>query len=230
MIDLYSAATPNGHKIHIMLEECGLPYRAHYVNIGTGEQFAPDFLAISPNNKIPAIVDSDGPDGRPISLFESGAILVYLASKVGKLLGETDRDKFNVLQWLMFQMGGVGPMLGQAHHFRIYAPQKIEYAINRYTNEAKRLYAVIDKQLSKSAFLAGSEYTIADIATYPWLRSWKNQGIEITDYPHLKRWFDAIDARAPVKRAVQLFADVNKPLLDDKAKEVLFGATQYTKR
>lgn len=230
MIDVYSWATPNGHKVHIMLEECGLPYRAHPVSIGEGQQFKPEFLAISPNNKIPAIVDPNGPDGQPFSLFESGAILVYLASKVGKFLGKTDREKFNTLQWVMFQMGGVGPMLGQAHHFRIYAPEKIEYAINRYTNEAKRLYGVIDKQLSKQAYLAGDEYTIADIATFPWLRSWKNQGIDWEDYPHAKRWFDEISERPAVKRGVEVLADQRRPLLDDKAKEMLFGQTQYEKR
>lgn len=227
MIDVYSAATPNGHKIHIMLEECGLPYRVHHVNIREGDQFKPEFLAISPNNKIPAIVDADGPDGKPISLFESGAILVYLAGKVGRFLGKTDRDKFTTLQWLMFQMGGVGPMLGQAHHFRIYAPEKIEYAVNRYTNEAKRLYGVIDKQLSKTAYLAGDEYTIADIATFPWLRSWKNQGIDWEEYPHAKRWFDEISERPAVVRGVAALASSDKPITDDKAREILFGATQY---
>lgn len=230
MIDVYSAATPNGHKVHIMLEECDLPYRVHYVNIGTGDQFKPEFLAISPNNKIPAMVDADGPDGKPISLFESGAILVYLASKAGKFLGNTDRQKFVTLQWLMFQMGGVGPMLGQAHHFRIYAPEKIEYGINRYTNEAKRLYGVIDKQLSKNAYLAGDEYTVADIATFPWLRSWKNQGIDWAEYPNAKRWFDEISERPAVKRGVEVLANVSKPDLDAKSKEVLFGQTQYQKR
>ncbi len=178
MIDLYSMATPNGHKVHIMLEECGLPYRVHHIDIGAGDQFTPAFLAISPNNKIPAIVDAHGPDGQPISLFESGAILVYLASKVNQFLGQTDREKFNVLQWLMWQMGGLGPMLGQAHHFRIYAPEKIDYAVDRYTNEAKRLYRVLDKQLSQHRYLAGDAYTIADIAAFPWTRSWKNQGID----------------------------------------------------
>lgn len=230
MIDVYSTATPNGHKVHIMLEECGLPYRVHHINIGEGDQFKPDFLAISPNNKIPAIVDADGPDGLPISLFESGAILVYLASKANKFLGTTDREKFTVLQWLMFQMGGVGPMLGQAHHFRIYAPEKIEYAVNRYTNEAKRLYGVIDQQLAKTSYLAGNEYTIADIATYPWLRSWANQGIDWADYPNAKRWFDLIGERAAVQRGVTVLADLRKPLTDDKSREVLFGASQYVKR
>lgn len=231
MIDVYSDATPNGHKVHIMLEECGLPYRVHHIDIGEGDQFKPEFLAISPNNKIPAIVDADGPDGKPISLFESGAILVYLASKAGKLLGKSDREKFATLQWLMFQMGGVGPMLGQAHHFRIYAPEKIEYAINRYTNEAKRLYDVIDKQLSKSTYLAGDDYTIADIATFPWLRSWKRQGIELDDYPYLKRWFGEIAERPAVKRGVEVLANARKPLTESsKAMEMLFGATQYAKR
>ncbi|MBL0933058.1 MAG: glutathione S-transferase N-terminal domain-containing protein, partial [Alphaproteobacteria bacterium] len=156
MIDAYSWPTPNGHKVHIMLEECGQrlghEWHVHAVNIGAGDQFKPEFLALSPNNKIPAILDSEGPDGEPVSLFESGAILVYLASKFGRFLPATDRERFKVLEWLMFQMGGVGPMLGQAHHFRIYAPEKIEYAVNRYTNEAKRLYGVMDKQLARHAY------------------------------------------------------------------------------
>jgi GST-like protein len=230
MIDLYSWATPNGHKVHIMLEECGLPYRVHPINIGTGDQFKPDFLKISPNNKIPAIVDSEGPDGQPISLFESGAILLYLASKTGKFLPKTDRARFEMMQWLMFQVGGVGPMLGQTHHFRIYAPEKIDYAINRYTNEAKRLYGVMDKQVAKHPYLAGDEYTIADIATFPWLRSWQNQGVDWSDYPHLKKWFDAIAERPAVQRGVQVLADLRKPLVDDKARENMFGSAQYQKR
>ena len=230
MIDVYSTATPNGHKVHVMLEECGLPYRVHHIDISAGDQFTPHFLSISPNNKIPAIVDADGPDGKPISLFESGAILVYLASKTGRFLGETDREKFVTLQWLMFQMGGVGPMLGQAHHFRMYAPEKIEYAVNRYTNEAKRLYGVLDRRLGESAYLAGDAYTIADIATFPWTRSWKNQGIELADYPHVQRWFDEIAARPAVMRGVAVLAGLRKPLTDDKARDTLFGATQYAKR
>ena len=230
MIEVYSWATPNGHKVHIMLEECGLPYRAIPVNIGTGDQFAPDFLAISPNNKIPAIVDPDGPEGAPISLFESGAILLYLASKTGRFLPASTTERYEMLQWLMFQMGGVGPMLGQAHHFRMYAPEKLPYAIDRYTNEAKRLYGVMDRRLAKSKYIAGAEYTIADIAVFPWLRSWKNQGIDWDDYPHLKGWFDEIGARPAVKRGVEVLADQRKPITDDKAREVLFGATQYQKR
>jgi GSH-dependent disulfide-bond oxidoreductase len=230
MIDVFSWPTPNGHKVHVMLEECGLPYRAIPVNIGAGDQFKPQFLAISPNNKIPAITDPDGPDGQPISLFESGAILVYLAAKTGKFMPKGDRAKYEMLQWLMFQMGGVGPMLGQAHHFRIYAPEKIGYAVDRYTNEARRLYGVIDRRLSQSAYLGGPEYSIADIATFPWLRSWENQGIVLGDYPHLKKWFDQIAARPAVQRGVKVLAEYRKPVRDDKEREILFGKTQYERR
>lgn len=227
MIEVYSWATPNGHKVHIMLEECGLPYRVHAVDIGAGEQFTPEFLAISPNNKIPAIVDPDGPEGTPISLFESGAILLYLAAKSGRLLPEPVHQRYEVLQWLMFQMGGVGPMLGQAHHFRVYAPQKIDYAIERYSNEARRLYGVMDKQVARHGYLAGGAYTIADIAVFPWLRSWKNQGIDWNDHPHLKGWFDEVAGRPAVKRGVEVLADRRKPALDDAAREALFGDRQY---
>ncbi|MDB5831701.1 MAG: hypothetical protein JWR14_1531, partial [Caballeronia sp.] len=188
MIDVYSWATPNGHKIHIMLEELGLEYKPIPIDIGAGDQFTPEFLAISPNNKIPAIIDSDGPDGKPLALFESGAILFYLAEKTGKFLPLDPVGRYTTMQWLMFQMGGVGPMLGQAHHFRIYAPEKIEYAVNRYSNEARRLYGVMDKQLGVTRFLAGNDYSIADIATFPWTRSWKNQGIELDEFPNVKRW------------------------------------------
>jgi len=229
-IDVYSWPTPNGHKVHIMLEECGLPYVAHPVNIGKGDQFAPDFLAISPNNKIPAIVDPQGLDGQPMSLFESGAILVYLASKTGRLMPTSDRARFEVLQWLMFQMGGVGPMLGQAHHFRLYAPEKLPYAIERYTNEARRLYGVIDRRLSQSAFVGGPDYSIADIAIFPWLRNWENQGIVLNDFPHLKSWFDAMAARPAVQRGVKVLADLRKPLTGDKERDILFGKSQYAKR
>ena len=230
MIDVYSWPTPNGHKVHIMLEECGLPYRVHPVDIGKGDQFAPDFLAISPNNKIPALVDPDGPDGAPISLFESGAILLYLAGKTGRFLPPDTRGRYEVLQWLMFQMGGVGPMLGQAHHFRIYAPEKIPYAVDRYSNEAKRLYGVMNRQLAKSTYIAGPTYSIADIAIFPWLRSWKNQGIDWNDYPHLKGWFDEIAKRPAVMRGVEVLADLRRPVNDDKARDVLFGSTQYKAR
>lgn len=234
MIEVYSWPTPNGHKVHVMLEECGFrlgkDWVAHAVNIGQGDQFQPEFLKISPNNKIPALVDPHGPDGKPISLFESGAILLYLAAKTGKFLPKSDRAKYEVLQWLMFQMGGVGPMLGQAHHFRIYAPEKIDYAVNRYTNEAKRLYGVMNKQLTQHKFIAGNSYSIADIAIFPWLRSWKNQGIDWADYPALKDWFDRIEARPAVQRGVQVLVDQRKPGIDDKAREVLFGSTQYKTR
>lgn len=230
MIEVYSWATPNGHKVHIMMEECGLAYRAIPVNIGAGEQFAPDFLEISPNNKIPAIVDPDGPDGQPISIFESGAILLYLAGKTGRFLPASTRGKYEVLEWLMFQMASVGPMLGQAHHFRIYAPEKIEYAVDRYTNEARRLYGVMDKRLARSKYLGGDDYSIADIAVYPWLRSWKNQGIEWADYPHLKGWFDEIGARPAVQRGVEVLTDVREPLNTDRAREMLYGSEQYKRR
>ncbi len=230
MIDVYSWPTPNGHKVHIMLEECGLPYTVHAVDIGAGDQFKPEFLAISPNNKIPAIVDSDGPDGRPISLFESGAILLYLAAKTGRFLPADVRGRYVALQWLMFQMGGLGPMLGQAHHFRIYAKEKIDYAIGRYTKEAGRLYGVMDRRLADVPCFAG-DYGIADIAIYPWTRSHANHGVDLAEYPNVKRWHDAIHARPAVQRGVQVLADRRKPVaqLDDRARQVLFGAGQYGK-
>jgi GST-like protein len=234
MIDVYSWATPNGHKVHIMLEECGLrlgrDWQVHAINIGRGDQFEPAFLKISPNNRIPALVDPHGPDGKPISLFESGAILLYLAAKTGKFLPKSDRAKFKVLEWLMFQMGGVGPMLGQNHHFRQYAPEKIEYAINRYTNEAKRLYGVMDRQLKEHKFIAGNQYTIADMAIFPWLRNWQNQGIDWADFPHVKQWFDMLAARPAVQRGVAVLAAERKPITDEQSREVLFGKTQYEKR
>ena len=231
MIDVYSWPTPNGHKVHIMLEECGLPYQTHAIHIGRGDQFQPDFLKISPNNKIPAIVDSDGPDGQPIALFESGAILLYLAAKVGRFLPQDVRQRYDVLQWLMFQMGGVGPMLGQAHHFRIYAPEKIPYAVDRYTNEARRLYGVMNEQIRRTgAYIAGPDYSIADIAIYPWLRSWQNQGIDWVDFPQLKDWFDRVGARPAVRRGEQVLADQRAGLRTDAEKEVLFGKTQYERR
>lgn len=217
-----------------MLEECGLrlgrDWQIHPINIGQGDQFTSEFLKISPNNKIPAMVDPIGPDGKPISLFESGAILLYLAAKTGKLLPRSDRQKFEMLQWLMFQVGGVGPMLGQAHHFRIYAPEKIDYAYDRYTNEAKRLYGVMNKQLEAHKFIAGNQFTVADIAVFPWLRSWQNQGVDWADYPALKDWFDRVEARPAVQRGVAVLADARKPLTDDKARHALFGQDQYKKR
>ena len=229
VIEVYSWPTPNGHKVHIMLEECGLPYRVIPVDIAIGAQFEPGFLAISPNNKIPAIVDPDGPDGQAISLFESGAILLYLAGKTGQFLPADTRGKYETLEWLMFQMGGVGPMLGQAHHFRIYAPEKIPYAIDRYSNEARRLYGVMDKRLASSTYIAGKHFSIADIAIFPWLRSWKNQGVEMSEFGHLKGWFDEIAARPAVQRGVEVLAQARQPLITDQAREMLFGATQYKK-
>jgi GSH-dependent disulfide-bond oxidoreductase len=230
MIDVFSWPTPNGHKVHIMLEECGLAYRALPINIGAGDQFKPEFLKISPNNKIPAIIDPQGPDGKPISLFESGAILVYLAAKTGKFMPQSDRAKYEVLEWLMFQMGSVGPMLGQTHHFRMYAPEKIPYAIDRYSNEAKRIYGVIDRRLAHNAWLAGAQYTIADIATFPWLRSWQNQGIVLSEFPHLEAWFNKIAERPAVQRGVKVLADLRRPITGDKEREVLFGKKQYERR
>ncbi|MEJ6606489.1 MAG: glutathione binding-like protein [Burkholderiaceae bacterium] len=234
MIDIYSWATPNGHKVHIMLEECGQrlgrDWQAHPINIGTGDQFQSAFLEISPNNKIPAMVDPNGPNGKPMHLFESGAILLYLASKFNRFLPKSDAAKFETLQWLMFQMGGVGPMLGQAHHFRIYAPEKIDYAYDRYTNEAKRLYGVLDKQVQKHPYIAGKQYTVADIATFPWLRSWQNQGIDWKNYPALKDWFDRVSERPAVKRGGIVLAHLRKPLVDDQARQALFGKDQYVKR
>jgi GSH-dependent disulfide-bond oxidoreductase len=231
MIDLYTWPTPNGHKVHIMLEETGIPYRVHPINIGAGEQFAPAFLKISPNNKMPAMVDTEGPGGKPLSMFESGAMLIYLASRSGRFLPEDLAKKWSTLSWLMFQMGGVGPMLGQAHHFLGYAPERIPYAMDRYKNEANRLYGVIDRRLGESTYIACDEYTIADMAIVPWLRYPDRQGVEIDDYPRLKRWRDAILERPAVKRALEVLAERRRPgAMSDKEKEVLFGKTQYAKR
>jgi len=230
MIDLYTWPTPNGHKIHIALEEMGLAYTVHPVNIRTGDQFKPEFLAISPNNRIPAMVDSDGPDGKPISLFESGAMLIYLASKSGKLMPAADRDRYTMLQWLMWQMGGVGPMFGQANHFRAYAKEPQPYPIERYTNESNRLTRVLDQRLSEVPYVGGAEYTIADIAIFPWMRGSEKRGVDIHQYPNVKRWFDTIDARPAVKRALQVLADVHTAPIDDKQRDIMFGAAQFAKR
>ena len=211
-----------------MLEECGLPYNVHAVDIGAGDQFAPAFLKISPNNKIPAIVDPHGPDGAPMPVFESGAILLYLAGKTGRFLPADTRGKYVALQWLMFQMGGLGPMLGQAHHFRIYAPEKVEYAIKRYTNEAQRLYGVMDKRLAEVPYFAG-EYSIADMAIYPWTRSHANQGVDLATFPNVARWYEAIGARPAVQRALQVLADRRRPQLTDKDRANLFGQAKTGK-
>ena len=206
MLDLYSWTTPNGFKATIMLEECELAYRLHPVNITRNEQFAPDFLKISPNNKIPALVDGEGPGGQPLALFESGAILIYLADKTGRLLPAQGAARYTVLQWLMFQMGGVGPMLGQAGHFRFFAKEKVPYGIERYTAEAKRLYGVMNGQIERTgAFIAGGDYSIADIAIYPWLIHHERHGIDWADYPALKAWFDRISQRPAVQKGLKAF-------------------------
>ena len=196
----------------------------------TGDQFDPAFLKISPNNKMPAMVDRDGPDGKPYGVFESGAMLLYLAEKTGQFMPSGMAERYTVIQWLMFQMGGIGPMLGQAHHFRLYAPEKIEYAFNRYTNEASRLYRVVDTRLAEVEYLAG-DYSIADMATYPWLRYHENQGQKLEDYPHLKRWYDALSARPAVQRGLAVLEEESRSpqQMDQQAKHLLFGAGQYEK-
>jgi len=231
MIDLYNWPTPNGHKIHIMLEETGLKYRVHAVNIRAGDQFKPAFLKISPNNRIPALIDHDGPGGKPISLFESGAILLYLASKSGKFLPLDMHARWACVQWLMWQMGGIGPMFGQANHFRQYAVEKIPYAIERYTNEANRLTHILDKRVSEVPYLAGDEYSIADMAVFPWMRNADKRGINMADYPHAQRWFDAINSRPAVQRALRVLSDVNNTAPhDEKSRDIMFGKTQFQRR
>ncbi|MDD9878815.1 MAG: glutathione binding-like protein [Magnetovibrio sp.] len=233
MIDVYTWPTPNGHKVHIMLEECGLEHVIHGVNIRKGEQFEPEFLAVSPNNRIPAIVDHDGPDGTPYSLFESGAILIYLADKTGQFLAADGVERYDALQWLMFQMGNVGPMFGQAHHFRGYAAEKLDYPIERYTNESARLYRIMDKRLGESPYLGGDAYTIADIATFPWARNPQRRGQDIDELPNLKRWIEEIEARPAVEKALKVLAEhQSKPgeKIDDATREIMFGAKQFAAR
>ena len=233
MIDVYTWPTPNGHKVHIMLEEAGLQYRIHGVNIREGDQFKPGFLKISPNNRIPAIVDQEGPRGRPYSLFETGAILLYLASKSGKFLPQDIEARWDCTQWLMWQMGGVGPMFGQANHFRRYSKEKILYAIDRYTNESNRLTRVLDKRLGEAPYVAGKEYSIADIAIFPWYRGSENRGVNLGEYPNVKRWFDAIGARPAVQRGVKVLAEVqaaNAAPHSDKSWDIMFGRKQFEKR
>jgi GSH-dependent disulfide-bond oxidoreductase len=230
MIDLYGWPTPNLFKVTILLEELGMPYNPIPVDIGRGDQFKPDFLKISPNNKMPAIVDPAGPGGKPLAMFESGAILMYLAEKSGRFMPQEMRARYQVIQWLMFQMGGIGPMLGQVHHFRQYAPEPIPYAIDRYTKEAGRLYNVVDKRLGEAPYLAG-DYSIADMAVFPWLRLYERQGQKLEDFPNLKRWFEAINARPAVERGVKVMVDLRRPgPMDEKQREVLFGSQQYAKR
>lgn len=227
MIELYTAPTPNGFKVSIALEELGLPYEVRPVDIRSGEQFAPAFLRISPNNKIPAIVDGDAGG---LSIFESGAILTYLAEKTHRLLAPGGRARYGALEWLFFQVGGVGPMLGQATHFRSYAPEKLPYAIARYTNEAKRLFGVLDRRLAEAKYLAGDEYTIADIANLPWLLLHERLDIAIADTPHLARWIDELRARPAVQRGLAVPPRTDAPPMDERAREVLFGKSQYERR
>jgi GST-like protein len=230
MIDLYYWPTPNGHKITIFLEETGLEYRIVPINIRKGEQFAPEFLKISPNNRMPAIVDTDGPGGKPFSLFESGAILLYLAEKTGKLMPSEMRARYRVIEWLMFQMANVGPMLGQAGHFRNAAPDKIPYAIERYTNESRRLFNVLDKRLAEVAYVAG-DYSIADIAAYPWVvAALKAQPEQLDTRPNLKRWIDAIAARPAVQKGMAVMADQPQKPLTEEERAILYGAKQHERR
>ncbi len=222
-IELHYWPTPNGHKITIFLEEAGIPYEVHYVNIGRGEQFEPSFLQIAPNNRMPAIVDPEGPGDEPISVFESGAILQYLGRKFGRFYPADERQRTDVDQWLFWQMGGLGPMAGQAHHFRQYAPEKIQYGIDRYTNEVNRLYGVMNKRLADRDYLAG-DYSIADMAAFPWVRPYRNQGQDLEDFPNLRRWFEAIAARPAVQRAIEVGQDHRNNLAEDKeAQKILFG-------
>ena len=231
MIDVWTWPTPNGHKVHIALEELGLEYRVIPVNIGAGEQFKPEFLALTPNHRIPAIVDHEGIGGKPVTLFESGAILIYLAEKSGKLMPTDPGERLTCLQWLMFQMGGVGPMFGQYNHFATYAPEKVPYAIERYANEVKRLHRVLDKRLDESVFLAGPEYGIADIATFPWVRNPERRGIDLADYPAVQRWHDAIAARPAVQRGVEVLAESQRVgAMSETERENMFGATQFAAR
>ncbi len=231
MIEAWTWPTPNGHKVHIALEELGLPYKVIPVNIGAGDQFKPEFLALTPNHRIPAIVDPDGPGGKRIELFESGAILIYLAEKTGRLMPTDPLEHYTCLQWLMFQMGGVGPMFGQYNHFAAYAPEKLPYAIERYSNEVKRLHRVLDKRLSDAVYLAGDEYSIADIATFPWIRGADRRGIDLAEYPSVKRWHDEIAARPAVMRGVEVLSESRRQgAMTDAEREVMFGKTQFAAR
>ena len=231
MIDVWTWPTPNGHKVHIALEELGLPYRVIPVNIGAGEQFKPEFLSITPNHRIPAIVDPDGPGGKTLTLFESGAILIYLAEKTGKLMPADPVERLMCLQWLMFQMGGVGPMFGQYNHFASYAPEKLPYAIERYTNEVARLHRVLEKRLAESEYLAGPDYGIADIANFAWVRNPHRRNTELSDYPAVKRWHDAIASRPAVQRGVEVLSESQrKGNITDAERENMFGKTQFAAR
>ncbi|HEY0419201.1 MAG TPA: glutathione binding-like protein [Acetobacteraceae bacterium] len=231
MIEVWTWPTPNGHKVHIALEELELPYKVVPVNIGKGEQFKPEFLAITPNHRIPAIVDPDGPGGKRFTLFESGAILIYLAEKTGRLIPRDPASRYKCLEWMMFQMGGVGPMFGQYGHFHNYAPEKLPYAMERYANEVKRLHRVLDKRLADVEWLAGDEYSIADIITYPWLRFPERRGIDFAEFPNVKRWFEAVDARPAVQRGCAVLSEnVRRTPMTDEEREVMFGKTQFAAR
>ena len=229
MIDLYYWPTPNGHKITIFLEETATPYKVVPINIRKGEQFEPSFLKISPNNRMPAIVDQEGPGGSPLALFESGAILMYLAEKTGKLMPTEIRARYNVIQWLMFQKAGIGPMMGQMGHFRNAAPEKLPYAIERYTNESRRLYGVMDKRLAESEYLGG-DYSIADIASYPWVRIAQREPEQLETLPNLRRWLEAIGARPAVKRGLAVMADLPQQPLTDEERSTLYGKKQFERR
>ncbi|MGE0723476.1 MAG: glutathione S-transferase N-terminal domain-containing protein [Alphaproteobacteria bacterium] len=231
MIELYTWPTPNGQKVHILLEETGLPYNVHAVNIGAGEQFAADFLKISPNNKMPAIVDTDGPGGKPFPVFESGAILMYLGEKTGQFYPKDPATRWTVVQWVMFQMASVGPMFGQRGHFRNYAPEKIGYALDRYSNEAKRICGVMDRRLGEAKWLAGDEYTIADMACYPWLVSFRNGEGPVHEFANLSRWMETIGARPATERGMKVLADRRRQgSISEKERAILFGKEQYARR
>jgi GST-like protein len=232
MIDLHYWPTPNGWKISIMLEECGLPYTLKPVNIGRGEQFKPEFLAISPNNRMPAIVDHDPPGGgEPVPVFESGAILIYLADKTGRFLPTTLRERKAVLEWLMWQMGNLGPMAGQNGHFLLYAPEKVPYAQERYAKEVNRLYGVLDGQLARTgAFVAGAEYSIADMAIFPWIRVWKAQQVPLQDFARVKAWYEQLMQRPALRRGIDLGKELRASGIDDEARRALFGQTAQTLR
>ncbi|MBC7609651.1 MAG: glutathione S-transferase N-terminal domain-containing protein [Polaromonas sp.] len=232
MIDLYYWPTPNGWKISIMLEECGLPYKFVPVNIGKGEQFLPEFLAISPNNRLPAIVDHKPlGSGAPVAVFESGAIFLYLAEKTGRFLPQPLRERYQVIQWLMWQMGGLGPMAGQNGHFLLYAPEKLPYAIERYSKEVDRLYGVLDAQLARTnAYVAGAEYSVADMAIFPWVRTHKAQQVNLDDFPHVKHWYNALFKRPAVRRGLDLGKEMRAPALSEEARKALFGQTAESVR
>ena len=230
MIEAWTWPTPNGHKVHIALEELDLPYKVVPINIGAGEQFRPEFLAITPNHRIPAIVDPEGPGGQRVELFESGAILIYLAEKTGNLMPADPVARLTCLQWLMFQMGGVGPMFGQYNHFAAYAPEKLPYAIERYTNEVARLHRVLNTRLNQAEYLAG-EYSIADIATFPWIRNPERRGVDLAEYPAVQRWHDAIAARPAVQRGVEVLAASRRQgPMSDAERENMFGTKQFAPR